>query len=176
MTDIRRLEPSLVPAARAFFERIPEGDRTFFKEDVLDPNTVNDWAHDHRSLRAVAVDDGTVVGYLAVMPGVGWSSHVGELRLVVDPTRRRSGLGRSLARYGLLQALERKLEKVFVEVVADQTAAIALFDALGFEGEALLKDHVRDRTGELRDLLMLSHQIDENQAVFAATGIDDALS
>ena len=33
----------------------------------------------------LAVDGATVVGYVAVIPGVGWSSHVGELRLVVDP-------------------------------------------------------------------------------------------
>ena len=29
--------------------------------------------------------------------------------------------------------------------------------------------------GDLRDLLVLSHAVSENQALFAATGIDEAL-
>ena len=110
-----------------------------------------------------------------MIPGIGWSSHVGELRLVVDPEARRSGLGRALARQVLLAALQLKLEKVYVEVVADQAAAIGMFSALGFEGEALLKDHVRDRSGDLRDLVMLAHAVEDNQALFTATGIDEAL-
>ena len=38
-----------------------------------------------------------------------------------------------------------------VEVVADQDSTIALFRSHGFDPEALLRDHVRDRSGELRD-------------------------
>jgi ribosomal protein S18 acetylase RimI-like enzyme len=175
MNEIRRLEPALVEAAQSFFSRIPEGDRTFFKEDVMDAETVAQWATDRRSQRMVALADGSVVGYLALIPGVGWSSHVGELRLVVDPSSRGKGLGRSLARHGLSYALQSGLTKVYVEVVADQTAAIRMFDAIGFEGEALLKEHDRDRNGDLRDLLILSHAVSDNQALFATTGIDEAL-
>jgi ribosomal protein S18 acetylase RimI-like enzyme len=176
MSDVRRLDPALVGAARDFFARIPEGDRTFFKEDVMDPEVIASWATDRRNERIVAVgDSGSVVGYLALIPGVGWSSHVGELRLVVDPSARGAGLGRKLARHGLSRAVQSGLTKVYVEVVADQTAAVGMFDAIGFEGEALLKDHVRDRNGELRDLMILSHGVSDNQALFATTGIDDAL-
>jgi len=176
MTEIKRLEPNLVGPARAFFARIPEGDRTFFKEDVTDPITIDSWARDHRNQRLVAVaDDGSVVGYLALMPGVGWSSHVGEIRLVVDPARRGSGLGRMLARHGLTEALGGGMTKVYVEVVADQTAAVGMFDSIGFQGEALLKDHVRDRDGHLRDLMILSHDVSGVSATLSATGIDEAL-
>jgi len=167
----------VLPAAQAFFRRIPEGDRTFFKEDVLDEPTVASWVHDERSTRLVGVEaDGTVVGYAAVIPLHGWSSHVGELRVVTDPARRRQGLGRELARRGLLAALELGLAKIVVEVVADQTAAVAMFQALGFEGEALLRDHVRDRDGELRDLLVLAHAVADNRDVMAATGIEEAIA
>jgi ribosomal protein S18 acetylase RimI-like enzyme len=176
MSEIRRLDPELVEAAQAFFARIPEGDRTFFKEDVMDAGTVSAWAQDRRSQRMVALaGDGSVVGYLALMPGVGWSSHVGELRLVVDPAARGTGLGRKLARHGLSQAIQSGMTKVTVEVVADQTAAIGMFDAIGFEGEALLKDHVRDRGGQLRDLMILAHAVSDNHAMLATTGIDEAL-
>jgi ribosomal protein S18 acetylase RimI-like enzyme len=174
--EIRPIEPADATALRSFFQRIPEGDRTFFKEDVLDPATVNSWAHETRAHRAVAIeDDGSVVGYVAVIPGVGWSSHVGELRLVVDPTRRRKGCGRALARRGLLDAIRLGLAKIFVEVVADQTPAVAMFQNLGFQAEALLRNHVRDRSGELRDLILLGHSVEDTWSEMATIGIEDAV-
>lgn len=175
--EIRALTPDLTPAAQAFFSAIPEGDRTFFKEDVLDAATVAGWAHDTRSRRLVAVEEQSrrVVGYVAVIPGVGWSGHVGEIRLVIDPGVRRQGLGRRLARRALVEAIDLELGKVVVEVVADQVPAVELFLALGFEAEAVLCEHVCDRAGELRDLLVLAHRVDDIRAAMATTGIDEAL-
>ena len=40
------------------------------------------------------------------------------------------------------------LKKLVVEVIADQAPLIAMFRGLGFEPEALLTDHVRDRSGQ----------------------------
>lgn len=173
--DVRPIQAGDVEAIRAFFARIGDGDKTFFKEDVDDAETVTQWTTDHRGHRLLAFDGIDVVGYLAVIPGVGWSDHVGELRLVVDPTRRRSGLGRRLARLGLVEALQMDLQKVIVEVVTDQVATIQLFDSLGFEGEALLRDHVRNRDGEFRDLIVLAHAAQETWELMSAAGIDDAV-
>jgi hypothetical protein len=61
------------------------------------------------------------------------------------------------------------------ENVADQEALIAMFRALGFEPEALLLDHVRDRSGELRDLLVLAHSVQEQWASMAAAGVVERL-
>ena len=44
------------------------------------------------------------------------------------------------------------MTKLVVEVVAEQEATVAMFTALGFEAEGLLKDHVRSRAGEVHDL------------------------
>ena len=41
--------------------------------------------------RMVAIVDGEVVGHVAVIRGVGWCAHVGELRLVVDPATAATG-------------------------------------------------------------------------------------
>lgn len=173
--EVRPLVAGDEPALAEFFRRIPEGDRTFFKEDVLDPATVASWTTDQRARRLAGLDGGEIVAYAAVLPGVGWSSHVGELRLVVEPSRRRSGIGRRLARQALLEAWQMDLEKVSVEVVATQEPAVELFLALGFEGEALLRDHVRDRDGVPRDLLVLSHRAVDTWAALGTTGIDDVV-
>ena len=77
-------------AVERFLARIPEGDRTFFKEDVTDPDVVAVWSR-AGAIAAVAVEDGEVVGYVAVIPLQGWSSHVGEVRVIVDPGQRGRG-------------------------------------------------------------------------------------
>ena len=48
-----------------------------------------------------------------------------------------------------------------------------MFRRLGFEGEALLRDHVRDRNGQLSDLLILAHFADENSSALNGLGVDD---
>lgn len=173
--EIRPIEPRDAQALRSFFDRIPEGDRTFFKEDVLDPEIVEEWIQKGRARRSVAVDAGEIVGCVAVIPGLDWSSHVGDVRLVVDPSRRRQGLGHQLARRGLVDALRLGLRKIVVEVVADQTPAVAMFQAIGFSAEALLRDYVRDRSGAFRDLVLLAHSVDDRSSELATLGIDDAV-
>lgn len=174
--EIRPLEPALVAPLTAFFRRVPESDHASFAEDVFEPGLMELWLADTRAHRAVALDDGGVVGYLAVIPLVGWSSHVGSLRVVVDPAARGRGVGRELARRGLTAGLERGLTKLVVEVVADAVPAIGMFEAIGFEPEALLRDHVRDKTGELRDLVVLAHLVEGTWSGMATAGIEDALT
>lgn len=170
---IRAIEPADRDTLLAFFRRVPEGDRTFFREDVLTPGVVDRWLDDPGDPRFVAVDGDDVVGYLAVIVQVGWSSHVGEVRVVVDPTHRRRGVGRALARAGLVHALELGLRKVVVQVVADQEPTLAMFSSLGFEPEALLRDHVRDASGQLRDLITMAHLVEETWGAMRTTGIED---
>jgi ribosomal protein S18 acetylase RimI-like enzyme len=172
--DIRPIESDDEAALIRFFEQIPESDRTFLKEDVTDPAVLAAWATPGAA-RAIAVKDGGVVGSVAVVPLHGWSSHVGEVRLVVDPGHRGRGLGRALARRAVLDALELRLSKLVVDVIADQHALIGMFRSLGFEPEALLTDHVRDRTGEVRDLMVLAQSVEEQFAAMATAGITDQL-
>ena len=161
-------------ALTRFFAHIPDADRTFLKEDVDDPDVVAAWARPGTA-RVIALDDGAIVGSVAVVPLHGWSSHVGEVRLVVDPEQRGRGIGRGLARQAVIDAVDLGLAKLVVEVIADQTALIGMFRALGFEPEALLVDHVRDRAGELRDLMVLANSVEEQFAAMATAGIADGL-
>jgi ribosomal protein S18 acetylase RimI-like enzyme len=175
--QIEKLGPERCDALLAFFGSLPEGDRTFIKEEVTDPDTVRSWASDASpGGRWVAVDGEEVTGYVAVRPLPGWSDHVGEVRLVVAPDRRGTGLGRELARHALVQAVGSGLTKLVVEVVAEQGAALALFTDLGFTGEALLVDHIRDRDGELRDLMVLAHHVRDTWAGMDTVGVADELS
>ena len=172
--EIRRLETGDEVALTRFLARIPEGDRTFFKEDVLDADVVAAWVQ-RGEARSLAVEAGEILGTVTVVPLQEWSRHVGEVRVIVDPAHRRRGIGRALARHAVVEALDLGLEKMVVEVIADQDATIAMFRSLGFEPEALLKDHVRDDEGQLHDLMLLAHSVEASLASFDAIGLGDAL-
>ncbi|RBY81966.1 GNAT family N-acetyltransferase [Geodermatophilus sp. TF02-6] len=177
MARIVDLTEAHCDALLRFFTDLPEGDRTFIREDVTDPDVVRGWAAGSPDVRRwVALDDdGQVTGYAAVLRLPGWSDHVGEVRLVVAPAARGSGLGRELARHAVVQGLGWGLAKLVVEVVAEQGAALALFTGLGFTGEALLVDHIRDRNGELRDLMVLAHHVQDTWAGMSTVGLPEAL-
>ena len=178
---VTELRPEHCEALLQFFRALPEGDLTFIEEEVTDPDVVRSWARgEGGGWRWVAVEEGdggpAVTGYVAVRPLPGWSDHVGRLRLVVAPAARGSGLGRDLARHALVQGVSAGLTKIVVEVVAEQGAALALFTGLGFRGEAVLADHVRDREGRLRDLMVLAHSVGDTWAGMEAVGLSEALA
>jgi ribosomal protein S18 acetylase RimI-like enzyme len=171
--EIRPLERRDRPLLEAFLRRIPEGDRTFFKEPVEDGAVLATW-FDAGGARWLAVADDEVLGYVAVLPLHGWSSHVGEIRLIVDPAHRGEGVGTALARHAIIGGFRTGLSKLVVEVLANQEFTIEMFRALGFDPEALLTGQVRDRSGELLDLMILAHTAPDASAAIVAAGLADA--
>ena len=177
--NIREYGAPDAAALENFFRRIPADDLTFAKEDPLAPGLLQEWLRDSRALRLLAIDDvdQSVIGYVAVIPGVGMSGHVGELRLLVDPARRRWGVGKALARQALANALGRQgLRKIMVEVVAEQEPAIRMFRSLGFVAEAVLVDQLMDPSGQPQDLVLLAHFAEDNQSRLDALGIASELA
>ncbi len=176
MATITILEPEHAPALRRFFDALPDEDVTSVKENVRDPRGVDAALAETRSTRWVALTgtgpDAEVAAYASLHPGLGLSAHVGELRLVVGSGHRRQGLGRAMAREALLTALRDGLSKVMVEVPAGEESTAEVFRRLGFEGEALLRDHVRDRDGHLSDLLVLAHFADDHSSVLSGLGVE----
>ena len=156
----------------AFFAGLPPGEHVFFKENIADRRVVEDWLDEQRGCWLAARLNGVVAGVAAVVPGWGWSEHVGEIRMVVDPSHRSQGIGAELARRALQAAVELGLEKVMVETLAEQQGVIDLFRGLGFVPEALLADQVRDARGGVHDLIVLSNPVQRAWAQLDAVGAD----
>ena len=172
--NIVALDPNHSHALIEFFGQLSERDLTFVKEDITNPKTIRRWPLGPAQ-QWLAVDGNDIVGFVAERPLTEWSDHVAELRLVVHPAHRQAGIGRALARHALTEALRAGRRKVVVELAADQTHALAMFGALGFTGEALLRDHIRDRNGQLHDLVMLAHFADAEWASIETIGLTDEL-
>ena len=51
-----------------------------------------------------------------------------------------------------------------------------MFRALGFDPEALLVDHVRDKAGELHDLMILAHTVEGASTALQVSGLAPELN
>lgn len=146
-----------------FFRRLPPEDRLFLKDDVTRPEVIHTWAETldyNRVIPVLAEHEGRILGDATLHRNrYGWSTHVGEIRLVTDPEFRRQRLGRMLAREIFFLALVLKLDKVVAEMMEDQKGAVRVFSALGFEQEATLRNHVRDLEGRHHNLIIMSQDV-----------------
>lgn len=182
--QLARLQPTDAAALAAFAATLPAHDLLFLRRDISQPKVIAAWmqAIAEGRLHSLAVreagDPGAaLLGCSAiVVDALSWSRHVGELRVLVAPAWRGKGLGRVLIQQCFAQALQLGLDKLVAQMTADQVAAIAVFEELGFRAEALLRDHVRDRDGHKHDLALLSHDVAAVQSRLEAYGIGDALA
>lgn len=146
-----------------FFCRIPEEDRKLLKEEVANREVITSWCRRidyNRVLPILAEAHGKIVGDATLhRRQSGWLQHVGEIRVVVDPEYRRKGLGSLLIEDLMLLAIDAKLERLFVELIANEIAAVKAFERIGFERVAHLPGFARDRNSLSQDLLVLSADI-----------------
>lgn len=175
---IRRFAAADRDAMLAFAQGLPEHDLLFLGRDLAHPRVIDAWqaAIEEGWIDSLVAegDDGKFLGSAAlVRDPLGWSAHVGEIRLLVASQKRGAGLGRDLLEAIFAVAMERGVEKLTAQMTPDQIGSVMLFESLGFRAEALLKDQVRDRSGKSHDLAILAHDVARVTAQHRAFGIDE---
>ena len=177
---IRRFDPADRDRVAAFVATLPEHDLLFLGRDLSHPRVIAAWLDaigegwiDSLIAEDMDGDGQPVVGTAAlVRDPLGWSAHVGEVRLLVSPDRRGAGVGRDLLESVFAIAHAHGLAKLSARMTPDQTGSLALFESLGFRAEALLKDQVRGRDGQSHDLAILSHDPARVAAQHRAFGVE----
>lgn len=158
---IRRFRDGDRTGMERFARALPDHDLLFLGRDLKHSRVIEAWLEaiaDGWIDSLVAERDGAIVGTAAlVRDPLGWSAHVGEVRLLVAADMRGAGLGRDLLQALMAIASERGLAKLTATMTPDQKGSIELFETLGFRGEALLRDQVRDREGRAHDLMILAY-------------------
>ena len=166
-------------AMLAFAQALPVHDLLFLPRDISQPKVLAAWIKEIErgeltSLLAVRGDSVLGCGALVRNP-LSWSAHVGEIRVVVSRSVRGHGVGRALSQEVFALALSLGLEKLSAQMTVDQVGAIAIFEGLGFRGEALLRNHVRDRDGALHDIVVLGHDVAQVRGAMEAYGMAEAV-
>ncbi len=176
--ELRYMTATDEPAVLAFARALPDHDLLFLPRDIAQPKVLAAWiAEVERGALTtlLAARSGTLVGCATIAcEELSWSPHVGEIRVVVAADMRGKGVGRLLIQETFRIALRLRLEKLIAQMTVDQRGAIAVFESIGFRGEALLRDHVKDRSGIKHDLVILSHDVARFQSQMEAYGASEA--
>jgi len=162
---VRDLRPDDLENMMAFYQTLPEEDRKYLKVDVTDRDVVRK--------RMALVEQGNVFRLVALagkriladaMLEISieeWRRHQGELRVIVAPEARHNGLGLVMMRELYFIAADRKVEMVVAKFMRPQEGARRICRRLGFHEESILPDYVKDRSGEVQDLIIMSADMKE---------------
>ena len=110
------------------------GETYAIARDLSDDGTLDYWfAPNH--LVFVAEDHGAIVGtYYLMANQQGGGAHVANCGYMTAPTARGKGVARAMCLHSLEQARERGFRAMqFNHVVSTNTAAVALWEKLGFK-------------------------------------------
>ena len=171
------MTPAMEQEVLSFAGTLPPHDLLFLRRDITEPKVLSAWSAqiDSGEITSLIAREGDdMLGCSAVVVDKhSWSPHVGELRVLVGPAGKDRGLGRILIQESFLVALSLGLQKLTAQMTPDQTAAIAVFEEMGFTAEALLKDHVQDKEGTKHDIVILSHDVEAFASKMEAYGLTD---
>ena len=94
--SVRPLEPGDKVRLLEFFERIPEEERCYLKENVASAKVIQGWTVNmdlSKVIPLVAVSHGAIVADATLhLNDTPARHHMGEVRVVVDPAYREVGL------------------------------------------------------------------------------------
>lgn len=173
---VRDFEASDLAAVMDFANALPRHDLLFLSRDIRHPKVIAAWRDsiaDGIIKTQLALDGKRVVGSTAIISdALGWSPHVAEVRLLISEAYRGQGLGRTLLKQCINTVLEDNFEKVIARMTPDQRGAIALFEEMGFRGEAMLRDYVKDIDGTLHDITILSLNVANTGVQRQVLGLD----
>lgn len=142
------------------FSRLSEDDRWFLDHNVADFGLIENWVKNMDPDRAhsiLAVLGGQIIAHATLLRKYyGAKSHIGNIRISVDPSFR----GKHLATWMLLDlinlAMAMGLETIIMQLVADRDAAlIRSVKKLEFLKKAVLKDYAKDREGNPHNLVIM---------------------
>lgn len=144
---------------RACLDAVAREKRYLAQIEALPLERIEDFVRESVASDAVqfmAVDEGRVVGWADIFPS--WAhavAHCGSVGMGVLPDYRGRGIGRRLLEACIAKAWTRGITRIELEVRADNARAIRLYDALGFQQEAVKRQAMRF-DGVYFDALLMS--------------------
>jgi L-amino acid N-acyltransferase YncA len=124
------------PQIWPFFDQIVRAGETYAYPETLSIESARPWWMEPPPGHVVvAEEDGVILGSAKMGPNrPGRGAHVSTASFMVDPAAQGKGVGRALGRYVVDWAREAGYHSMqFNAVVETNTAAVALWQSLGFE-------------------------------------------
>jgi len=160
---LRPMEASDEEALTEFFKRIPVDERHLFKDDVRNTSVIRGWIRKldyEKILPLLLFQGGRVIADATLHRDKhGWSRHVAEVRVSMDPEFRGRGLaGRLLKEFiEIGPSLDVAILNAFVLDV--QHEARQMVETAGFLPQATLTQQAIDLAGRVHDVLIYSQTL-----------------
>lgn len=115
------------------------------------------------NLLLLAFKDQQLIGNLSISnPSYKKMSHLGQLGMSVIESAQGKGIGSILLEEALMWAKnESKLQKIFLQVFADNQRAINLYQRFAFLEEGRLKKQIKAGEKKFYDLVVMSRWLDD---------------
>ncbi len=147
-----------------YFESLPPESRNYLRYDVTDREAVRrrlEQLDEQNHWRLIGRVDGRIVaGATMDREPYGWTRHMAELRAVVLPQYEDLEI-RAVLYHELAEAASAVgIERLFAEVLAEQTELIEKLTHKGFRYETTRKRYAKDLRGKLHDVIVLIAEVE----------------
>jgi len=161
---LRPLKDGDEAALSGMFKRLSEDDLWFLNHDVSGSGLVDDWVKNldpKRVISIVALLKGSIIANAALMMKTyGGKSHIGKVRISVDPSFREKRLGTWMLLDLVNLAMAIGLKMLVMRLVQDRDSTVINgVRKLGFVEEAVLKDYVLDREENPHNLAIMTKHL-----------------
>ncbi|MFH1350025.1 MAG: GNAT family N-acetyltransferase [Pseudomonadota bacterium] len=146
------------------FRRLSADDLWFLNHDVSDPGLIADWIKNldpNRVISIVALLEGRIVGNaVLMMKRYGAKSHIGKVRISVDPGFRDRRLGTWMLLDLVNLSMAMGLQMLVMRLVQDRDASLINgVRKLGFIKEAVLKNYLMGGEGQAHNLVIMTKRL-----------------
>ena len=161
---LRPLEPGDEKLLFDMFRRLSDDELWFLNHDVADPKLIEDWVNNldpSRVISIIALLEGRIIANAALMmKSYGAKSHIGKIRISVDPSFREKRLGTWMLFDLVNIAMASGLHMLVMRLVQDRDASvISGIKKLDFIEEVVLKNYVLDREGNPHNLVIMTKRL-----------------
>lgn len=164
---IRPLEKCDEALLRQFYLELPDSDRWFMRYDVLDPKVIMKWI-DNIGLASVfsmvALSKDRIVGHASLHKReFGCTRHIGKIRIVILPEYRHIRLGTWMMLDIIQLGMDKGLEELRADLISGiEDAAIEAALKLDFFERTIIRNYVRDTSGNLHNLVIMTKRLHKN--------------
>ena len=161
---LRPLKDGDEDALFKMFRRLSIDDLWFLNHDVSDPEMIAEWINNldpNRVISIVALMEGRIVGNaVLMMKRYGAKSHIGKVRISVDPGFRDSRLGTWMLLDLVNISMAMGLQMLVMRLVQDRDASIInSVRKLDFIEEAVLKNYLIGGGGQTHNLVIMTKRL-----------------
>ena len=146
------------------FSRLSVDDLWFLNQDVSDPRRIAEWINNldpNRVISIVALMEGRIVGNaVLMMKRYGAKSHIGKVRISVDPGFRDRRLGTWMLLDLVNISMAMGLQMLVMRLVQDRDASIInSVRKVDFIEEAVLKNYLIGGGGQTHNLVIMTKRL-----------------